>query len=113
MRPALFFRALPDFRLLDAETDEYGKYGGQAAEHKQRTPTPGLKQGEEADGGEEVAGGVPLLQQSRKNPAETRRNFFHGQRCAHAPFAAHADPKERAQYQKGRVVGSESRKDLD
>ena len=43
-------------------------------------------------------------------PARLRRNGFHRERAAKAPFAAHGDAEQRAQDQKDREVRRESGK---
>ena len=55
-----------------------------------------------------LPGGVTFLQQAGQHAAQPRRNFFHGERRAHAPLAAHADAEQRAQHQERGVIGREA-----
>ena len=56
---------------------------------------------------QQIPDGVALLQNSGEQSAGLRGQRFHRERCAQAPFPAHADAEEGAQDQENGKVRSE------
>ena len=65
------------------------------------------------DGGEKIAERVAFLQQAGKNAAPFCGHRFERERCAHAPFAAHADAVEQPQNQKDGEIWREAGEHFD
>ena len=101
-------------RFGNAAADEQHEEGGQDAEQEHRSPPDRVVAERSAveqaigDRGKQEAGRVAALQNPGHQPARLRRNGFHRQRAAEAPFAAHGDAEQRAQDQKDREVRRES-----
>ncbi len=116
-QPPIRVERLPKARLADllrfgeggrfghAGADEQDQEGGQNAEQEHAAPTDGvIAEGAPVeqpvgDRGEQEAGGITALQDAGDDAARLRRNQFHRQRTAEAPFAAHRDAEQRAQRQ--------------
>ena len=72
---------------------------GDDADHEHAAPADILEQQAVDDRSEKISGRIAGLQQSGYQTARLRRNGFHGQRRADAPFAAHGDAEDGAQDQ--------------
>ena len=68
------------------------------ADHEHAAPADIGKQHAIDDRGHEIAGRIAGLQQAGDEATGMRRNGFHRQRGADAPFAAHRDAVQRAQH---------------
>ena len=88
-----------------AAPDEQHHEGRQDAEQEHRPPADRVvaeRAAEEqpvGDRGQQKAGRITALQDSRHQPARLRRDRLHRQRTAEAPFAAHGDAEQRPQDQ--------------
>ena len=91
---------LPDLRFFHAKTDEKAEQRGQSADKEHGAPAPARKNQVGTNRGQQIAQSIALLQDSGKQSSQPRRNFFHGERCADAPLAAHADAEQSAQNEK-------------
>src|SRR6266576_2137834 len=85
----------------------------QCARDKQPAPPENWKNAPVNQCGQEIAEGVALLQNSREQTARLRRQRFHGERRAQAPFAAHSDPEQGAQQKKGCEIRGERGQQFD
>ncbi len=106
-------RRLPARRFRNLAADIEHEQRRDDADHEHAAPADILEQQSIDDRGEKISGRIARLQQSRYEASRLRRNGFHGERRADAPFAAHRNAEHRAQHQKSREARREARSKFD
>ena len=99
-------RRLEGWRFWNAAADEQHEESGQDAEQEHRPPADRIVAERSAieqaigDRGEQEAGRVAALQNPGHQSPRPRRNGFHRERAAEAPFAAHGDAEQARRIRK-------------